>query len=104
MIFPGTVRENIAMGKPPSEGRPPTEEEIRAAAEMACAHEFILDLPDGYDTYYGGTSVQLSGGQVRLMMCKVEELRQIDEPCLLLIFCSPLCWPNRCKESPLPEH
>eukprot|EP00984_Skeletonema_dohrnii_P003923 scaffold1350_cov137-Skeletonema_dohrnii-CCMP3373.AAC.3 len=64
ILFPGTIRDNIALGKPASEGVA-TEEEIRNAAEMACAHDFILDLPNGYDTYYGGSSVQLSGGQMQ---------------------------------------
>mmetsp|Transcript_6782 Transcript_6782/g.11064 ORF Transcript_6782/g.11064 Transcript_6782/m.11064 type:complete len:1348 (+) Transcript_6782:228-4271(+) len=64
ILFPGTIRDNIALGKPSSEGAA-TEEEIRNAAEMACAHDFIVDLPNGYDTYYGGSSVQLSGGQMQ---------------------------------------
>ncbi|KAL7540275.1 hypothetical protein ACHAWF_006635, partial [Thalassiosira exigua] len=65
VIFPGTIRENIALGKPPSDGPAPTEEEVVNAAKMACAHDFILNLPNGYDTYYGGSSVQLSGGQMQ---------------------------------------
>mmetsp|Transcript_15434 Transcript_15434/g.32636 ORF Transcript_15434/g.32636 Transcript_15434/m.32636 type:complete len:1373 (-) Transcript_15434:205-4323(-) len=65
VIFPGTIRENIALGKPSSDGTTATEEEVINAAKMACAHDFILNLPDGYDTYYGGTSVQLSGGQMQ---------------------------------------
>jgi len=64
IIFPGTVAENIAMGKP-ADGTPPTREEVEEAAKMACAHDFILALPNGYDTYYGGSSVQLSGGQMQ---------------------------------------
>ena len=64
IIFPGTVAENIAMGKP-ADGTPPTREEVEEAAKMACAHDFILNLPNGYDTYYGGSSVQLSGGQMQ---------------------------------------
>lgn len=47
VIFPGTIRENIAMGKPPSNGPPATSEEVVQAAKMACAHEFILNLPNG---------------------------------------------------------
>jgi ATP-binding cassette subfamily B (MDR/TAP) protein 1 len=62
VIFPGTIHENIAMGKP---GPPPTTKEVIDAAKMACAHDFILNLPDGYDTYYSGSSVQLSGGQMQ---------------------------------------
>ena len=45
VIFPGTIRENIALGKPHSDGPPPTEEEVKNAAKMACAHDFILNLP-----------------------------------------------------------
>ena len=48
VIFPGTVRENIAMGKLSTDGPPATMEEAVRAAKMACAHDFILDLPNGY--------------------------------------------------------
>lgn len=65
VIFPGTIHNNIAMGKPASEGPPPTTKEVIDAAKMACAHDFILNLPDGYDTYFSGSSVQLSGGQMQ---------------------------------------
>lgn len=57
-LFSGSVRENIAYGKPDC-----TEEEIIEAAKLAGAHEFILTLPDGYDTYVGERGVKLSGGQ-----------------------------------------
>ena len=62
-MFPGTIRDNIALGK--VNAAVLTQEEIEEAAKMACAHEFILELPNGYDTYYGGSSVQLSGGQMQ---------------------------------------
>jgi ABC-type multidrug transport system fused ATPase/permease subunit len=65
VIFPGTIHNNIAIGKPASEGPPPTTKEVIDAAKMACAHDFILNLPDGYDTYFSGSSVQLSGGQMQ---------------------------------------
>jgi ATP-binding cassette subfamily B protein len=57
-LFRQTVRENIAFGTPDA-----TEEEIIAAAELAEAHEFIMQMPDGYETvmYEGGDN--LSGGQ-----------------------------------------
>ena len=74
IIFPGTVHENIALGKPASDGPPPTREEVVAAAKLACAHEFILNLPDGYDTYYGGTSVQLSGGQMQRISVRFSDI------------------------------
>jgi len=57
-LFHGTVRDNIAYGRPDS--RP---EEIEAAAQAAEAHEFILSLPNGYDTIVGERGQRLSGGQ-----------------------------------------
>lgn len=57
-LFSSTVRENIAYGKPGA-----TDEEIRAAAKLAGADEFIKKLPEGYDTYVGERGVKLSGGQ-----------------------------------------
>ena len=57
-LFSGTVRENIEYGKPGA-----TEEEIREAARLAGAEEFIDKLPDGFDTYVGERGVKLSGGQ-----------------------------------------
>ena len=57
-LFSGTVAENISYGKPGA-GR----EEIIEAAKMAGAHEFIMGLKDGYDTYVGERGVKLSGGQ-----------------------------------------
>jgi subfamily B ATP-binding cassette protein MsbA len=57
-LFRGTVRENIAFGKPGA-----TQDEIVAAARAACAHEFIMAFPAGYDTPVGEHGLQLSGGQ-----------------------------------------
>lgn len=57
-MFSGTVRENIAYGCPGAEN-----EDITAAAKRAGAHEFIEELPEGYDTYVGERGVKLSGGQ-----------------------------------------
>lgn len=57
-LFSSSVRENIAYGKPGA-----TDEEIRQAARLAGADEFIEKLPDGYDTYVGERGVKLSGGQ-----------------------------------------
>ncbi len=57
-LFSGTVKENIEYGKPGA-----TEEEIRLAARLAGAEEFIDKLPDGFDTYVGERGVKLSGGQ-----------------------------------------
>ncbi len=57
-LFSGTVFENIAYGRPGA-----SREEVEQAAKMAGAHEFILDLADGYDSYVGERGVKLSGGQ-----------------------------------------
>jgi ATP-binding cassette subfamily B protein len=57
-LFSGSVRENIAYGKSDA-----TDEEIERAARLAGAHEFICELPDGYNTYVGERGVKLSGGQ-----------------------------------------
>jgi ATP-binding cassette subfamily B protein len=58
MLFGGTIHENIAYGKPTA-----TTEEIEQAATQANAHEFISDLPDGYQTLVGPRGTKLSGGQ-----------------------------------------
>ena len=58
LLFSTTIRENIAYGRPDA-----SEEEIIAAAKAAQAHEFILDLPQGYDTVIGERGITLSGGQ-----------------------------------------
>ncbi len=58
LLFSTTIRENIAYGRPGA-----TEEEIIAAAKAAQAHEFIMRMPQGYDTVVGERGVTLSGGQ-----------------------------------------
>ena len=57
-LFNDTIRANIAYGKPDA-----GQEEIQAAARSAAAHDFILALPDGYDTEVGEHGQRLSGGQ-----------------------------------------
>ena len=57
-LFSGTVRENILYGNLNA-----TEEEVIEAAKKAEAHDFIMNLKDGYDTYIGERGVKLSGGQ-----------------------------------------
>jgi ATP-binding cassette, subfamily B (MDR/TAP), member 1 len=61
-LFPGSIRDNIAAGKDDGDA---TDEEIEEAAKSASAHDFIMELPDGYDTFYSGSSIQLSGGQIQ---------------------------------------
>ena len=58
VLFGGTVRENIAYGRPGA-----AEAEVEAAARAAQAHEFIAQLPEGYDSLIGERGVTLSGGQ-----------------------------------------
>ena len=58
LLFSGSVRDNIAYGRPGA-----TQAEIEAAARAAQAHEFISALPEGYDTVIGERGVGLSGGQ-----------------------------------------
>ena len=66
-LFVGTVLENIRYGRPDA-----TREEIIEAAKNANAHEFIMALPDGYDTDIGQRGVKLSGGQKqRLSIARV---------------------------------
>ncbi|MGQ9729717.1 MAG: ABC transporter ATP-binding protein [Candidatus Zipacnadales bacterium] len=57
-LFNGTIYDNIAYGKPEA-----TPEEIIRAARAANAHEFIIRMPDGYDTVVGERGAQLSGGE-----------------------------------------
>jgi ATP-binding cassette subfamily B protein len=58
VLFSGTVKDNIRYGRPEA-----TDEEVVAGAKAAQAHEFILDLPDGYDTHVEERGTNLSGGQ-----------------------------------------
>lgn len=58
LLFGGTIRENIAYGKPDA-----SQPAIEAAARQANAHEFISSFPEGYDTVVGERGVKLSGGQ-----------------------------------------
>lgn len=57
-LFTGTIFENIAYGKPDA-----TQDEVEAAAKDANIHEFIMTLPEGYQTFVGERGVKLSGGQ-----------------------------------------
>jgi len=75
MLFGVSVRENIAYGRPDA----PTEA-IEAAARAARAHEFIVDLPQGYDTELGERGATLSGGQ-RQRLCLARAL--VKEPAIL---------------------
>lgn len=58
VLFSGTIRDNLKWGNPDA-----TQEEIELAAKSACAHDFIMSFPDGYDTVLGQGGVNVSGGQ-----------------------------------------
>lgn len=58
ILFSGTIRDNIRYGKADA-----SQEEVEKAAKAACAHDFIMNMQDGYDTVLGQRGVNLSGGQ-----------------------------------------
>ncbi|MDH6428227.1 sugar ABC transporter ATP-binding protein [Paenibacillus odorifer] len=76
-LFGGTIRENIAYGKPEA-----TEEEVIAAAKAANAHSFIKRLPEGYDTKISGSGDNLSQGQKQLLT--IARVMLVDPPMLIL--------------------
>jgi ATP-binding cassette subfamily B protein len=76
-LFHGTVRENILFGR-----RDASEEEMVEAAKVANAHEFIVQLPEGYDTMIGERGVKLSGGQRQRLAIARAVLK--DAPILIL--------------------
>jgi ATP-binding cassette subfamily B protein len=71
VLFSGPVRENLRYGRPEA-----TEAEVEQAARRAQAHDFIMALPEGYDTVLGQRGVNLSGGQkqrlalARALLCQ----------------------------------
>jgi ATP-binding cassette, subfamily B, bacterial len=76
-LFHGTVRENILFGRPEA-----TEAEVIEAAKVANAHNFIMNLSDGYDTLIGERGIKLSGGQKQRLSIARAVLK--DAPILIL--------------------
>lgn len=76
-LFGGTIRDNIAYGKPGA-----TEEEVISAAKAANAHSFIKRLPEGYDTKISGSGDNLSQGQKQLLT--IARVMLVDPPMLIL--------------------
>ena len=77
VLFGVSIRENIAYGKPDA-----TSEEVEQAARDAHAHEFIMELPDGYDTVLGERGGTISGGQ-RQRICLARAI--IKHPSILIL-------------------
>ena len=77
MMFTGSVMENIRFGRLEA-----TDEEVIAAAKLANAHEFIVKLPDGYDTVLNGDGASLSQGQRQLLA--IARAAIADPPVLIL--------------------
>lgn len=76
-LFEDTVRNNICFGKPSA-----TEKEMIDAAKKACCHDFIMELPDGYDTVIGAGGDTLSGGQKQRISIARAMLK--DAPIIIL--------------------
>ena len=77
VIFADTARENIRFGRPDA-----SDGEVETAARAAAAHDFLITLPDGYDSDVGERGVMLSGGQKQRIAIARAILR--DAPILLL--------------------
>jgi ABC-type multidrug transport system fused ATPase/permease subunit len=77
VLLRGTVRDNIAFGRPNA-----TEDEIVQAAKLANAHEFVIRMPDGYDSLVGDRGMTLSGGQRQRIGIARALIR--DNPILIL--------------------
>jgi len=94
LLFAGTVRENIACAAPEA-----TPEQIEAASRLANAHDFILALPQGYDTLVGERGVTLSHGQRQ----RIAIARAAVRPAPILILDEPMTGLDRRSERAVLE-
>ena len=76
-LFPLSIAENIAFGRPGA-----TPDEVVAAARAACAHDFIMQLPEGYETLIGERGATLSGGERQRL--SIARALLLDAPILIL--------------------
>lgn len=84
VLFSRSVRSNVIYGMEQEDGfdTPPSQNQIEQACQLANAHDFIMSLPNGYDTHTGERGVQLSVGQKqRLAIARA----LIRDPCILLL-------------------
>lgn len=77
VLFSGTIKDNLKWGNANA-----TDEEIIDACKSACAHDFIMDFPDGYDTYMGQGGVNVSGGQ-KQRLCIARAL--LKKPAIIIL-------------------
>lgn len=91
MLFSGTIRDNLRWGN-----KDATDEQIEHACRLACAHDFVMSFPDGYDTDLGQGGVNVSGGQ-KQRLCIARAL--LKNPKILILDDSTSAVDSRTDES-----
>lgn len=91
MLFSGTIRDNLRWGN-----KDATDEQIEQACRLACAHDFVMSFPDGYDTDLGQGGVNVSGGQ-KQRLCIARAL--LKNPKILILDDSTSAVDSRTDES-----